>query len=55
MEVNIIDFGLEELGTEYFLPLWKDVDWYMGVVVRQTPQHYVSRYWLNPFDRLLAR
>ncbi|KAJ5802399.1 uncharacterized protein N7503_004849 [Penicillium pulvis] len=27
-----IEIFLHELGTEYFLPLWKDVDWYMGVV-----------------------
>ncbi|KAJ5527812.1 hypothetical protein N7513_011971 [Penicillium frequentans] len=25
-------YQYKELGTEYFLPLWKDVDWYMGVV-----------------------
>lgn len=25
----------KELGTEYFLPLWKDIDWYMGVAVRR--------------------
>jgi hypothetical protein len=24
---------IQELGKEYFLPLWKDTDWFMGVTV----------------------